>query len=215
MALMKNCAVCGVEFRTYPCLVAVGKGKYCSKTCSDSVTLLKPGTQLGRLAKGIKLSEATKAKMRGRKPWNAGTFGMGICKANIGSFRPGERRNPATEFKIGDKPPHTGQLRPEITGPNHPNWRGGSSRYPRGWNREFKAVIRNRDGYRCQICGVDEITSDRVLCVHHIDYDKTNLQPNNLVTLCRSCHGKTSWNREYWMELLARPEGVMQHANNG
>lgn len=38
--------------------------------------------------------------------------------------------------------------------------------------------------------------------VHHIDYDKKNNNPENLITLCHSCHAKTNSNREYWTKTL-------------
>ena len=43
------------------------------------------------------------------------------------------------------------------------------------------------------------------LDVHHIDYDKTNCDPNNLVSLCDSCHAKTGFgNRERWKMYFYR-----------
>jgi hypothetical protein len=41
------------------------------------------------------------------------------------------------------------------------------------------------------------------LDVHHIDYDKKNGDPRNLVSLCKSCHIKTNYNREYWIEYFS------------
>ena len=38
----------------------------------------------------------------------------------------------------------------------------------------------------------------RALNVHHIDYNKLNCMPNNLLSLCDKCHRKTNNNREYW-----------------
>lgn len=35
-----------------------------------------------------------------------------------------------------------------------------------------------------------------------IDYDKDNLDPNNLISLCNSCHAKTNKNRDYWINLF-------------
>lgn len=82
----------------------------------------------------------------------------------------------------------------------HPNWRGGSSfePYPLGWTNTFKEQIRYRDGYRCQLCGCSELENSRKLDIHHIDYNKENLEIDNLITVCRSCHGKTNINRKYW-----------------
>tara|TARA_Y100000310_G_scaffold129488_1_gene128627 strand:- start:111 stop:611 length:501 start_codon:yes stop_codon:yes gene_type:complete len=80
-------------------------------------------------------------------------------------------------------------------GENHPNWEGGKSfiPYPLGWTRTFKEQIRYRDKYTCQKCGIPEVESARKLCVHHKDLDKNNLEVNNLISLCLSCHMKTHW----------------------
>lgn len=40
------------------------------------------------------------------------------------------------------------------------------------------------------------------LSVHHIDYDKANLAPDNLASLCVRCHVKTNFNRESWVALF-------------
>jgi len=85
-------------------------------------------------------------------------------------------------------------------GENAPNWRGGISNepYPFNFNKELKKLIRQRDNYKCQLCGMPECENIQKLDIHHIDYDKKNLNPNNLISLCRSCHMKTNYNREYW-----------------
>lgn len=62
--------------------------------------------------------------------------------------------------------------------------------YPIEWTPRFKKSIRERDGYACQECGVLE--AGRAHDVHHIDYDKHNLDESNLITLCRTCHGRTT-----------------------
>ena len=89
-------------------------------------------------------------------------------------------------------------------GSNHWNWQGGKSfePYPLGWNKTFKEQIRYRDGYKCQICGIPEIEHGRKLDVHHKDYDKMNIKPENLISLCNSCHIKTNHNREYWKKYF-------------
>ena len=83
-------------------------------------------------------------------------------------------------------------------GENHPNWQGGLKDNPYGpeYNERLRRKIRERDGCTCQLCsGVDK---DRALQVHHINYDKTDNQPQNLISLCLSCHVKTNYDREYW-----------------
>ena len=34
-------------------------------------------------------------------------------------------------------------------------------------------------------------------------HDKKNCNPENLITLCRSCHSKTNTNREYWLKYYS------------
>lgn len=90
-------------------------------------------------------------------------------------------------------------------GANHPNWNGGSSFEPYCdvWaDKEYKEDIRKRDGYICQ--NPDCWKSDYRLVVHHIDYDKKNCHPWNLITLCNSCNSRANANREYWEELYSK-----------
>ena len=72
-------------------------------------------------------------------------------------------------------------------GPNNPAWRGGIGLLPYDWNfnGSLKAQVLERDNNQCQLC---HISSD--LIVHHKDWDKMNSAINNLITLCRQCHGR-------------------------
>ncbi|MCL4366219.1 HNH endonuclease [Patescibacteria group bacterium] len=85
-------------------------------------------------------------------------------------------------------------------GENHPryNFLNANRHYPVEFNRKFKAMIRDRDNHLCQGCGAIEATLKRSLSIHHIDYDKNNININNLISLCPSCHSKTGFSREYW-----------------
>jgi len=77
-------------------------------------------------------------------------------------------------------------------------WRGGISylEYPQEFNGGLKNHVRWRDHHECQLCGAPQNGTKH--SVHHIDYDKKNLDPRNLITLCHPCHAKTNGNREYW-----------------
>lgn len=70
--------------------------------------------------------------------------------------------------------------------------------YPFGWNRELKEAIKNRDNFECQLCGLKDGTNKQKHHIHHIDYDKTNLDHNNLITLCQKCHNMTHNGRTFW-----------------
>jgi hypothetical protein len=78
------------------------------------------------------------------------------------------------------------------------NWMNGKSFEPYGleFNKDLKKVIRTRDRFTCFIC------KKVGFCVHHIDYNKKNNNPSNLITLCRKCHCATNYNRENWIKLF-------------
>lgn len=77
----------------------------------------------------------------------------------------------------------------------NPAWNNGSSLkgYANAWNQELKTKIRKRDNFTCVVCKCNGYD------VHHIDYDKQNCDENNLITLCRSCHAKTNFDRQTWI----------------
>lgn len=61
---------------------------------------------------------------------------------------------------------------------------------------QIRQRILDRDGETCAIC------IKPGACIHHIDYDDTNDADDNLITLCRPCHGKTNHHRIWWERLF-------------
>lgn len=92
-------------------------------------------------------------------------------------------------------------------GRNHPQWLGGISfeEYGIEFNKELKIYIKNRDLNVCQTPNCMNIEN---LCIHHIDSNKKNNNPENLITLCNSCHSKTNFNRPYWVEYYKEISGI-------
>jgi len=86
----------------------------------------------------------------------------------------------------------------KIAGDKNGSWKGGisSNPYASSFTEQLKSEIRQRDKFVCRVC------NGRGWDVHHIDYDKHNSDKNNLVTLCRSCHMKTNFNRDVWMRFF-------------
>lgn len=80
-------------------------------------------------------------------------------------------------------------------------------RYGDDWTDILREAIRERDNYVCQECGIhqDELEGRfKRLDVHHIDYDKNNCNPTNLITLCKRCHVKTNYNRDWWKNYFIK-----------
>lgn len=156
-------------------------------------------------------SKETKRKIGlggiGRPPWNKGKKLSKKIRMNMSRAQTGMVTSKGTKRKIGNAnrgKKRSKEIRRRMCGENHWNWRGGVSfdPYPKDWTNLFKESIRQRDSYICQLCGVHQDELSRVLDVHHIDYDKYNLDPENLVALCRSCHQKTNLDRECWIEFF-------------
>ena len=70
--------------------------------------------------------------------------------------------------------------------------------------KNLKEFIKERDGYKglnpyCSSKNPDDLT------IHHIDYNKKNCDPSNLITVCRSCNSAANSDREWhtsWYQAL-------------
>jgi len=118
------------------------------------------------------------------------------ARAKYGAAHRGYHPSQTTVAKLSETRKRRGLAR----GNKNPQWRGGISRKPYAWdfNEELKEEVRRRDRYQCQKCGVPQSECRTRLPVHHIDYDKTNSDPVNLIALCNSCNSKVNANREHW-----------------
>ena len=176
------------------------RGHYfrCNNPMKDLAVVKNRSSKKGKTAEEIygvveaqRLAENKSKKMKGK------------CK---GQERPTMRGE--------NNPMHRPEQKVRMLGSNNPSWQGGISEqlYSEDWTETLRESIRQRDSYICQLCGKHQ-EQDRVLfSVHHIDYNKENNDPKNLITLCVSCHGKTGFNRNKWMNFfttyLSRKNGV-------
>lgn len=108
----------------------------------------------------------------------------------------------------GKNHPFYGIKRPKhsknMLGKNNPNWQGGiaAELYCSVWNdKEYKESISKRDNYICRNPNCLGTCSHLPLVRHHINYDKKNCHPWNLIILCVSCHSKTNGSREFWIKF--------------
>lgn len=88
------------------------------------------------------------------------------------------------------------------SGKNHYNWKGGITCEPycSVWlDKEFKKSILERDNYQCQ--NPDCWGTSKKLTGHHIDYNKKNCDPSNIITVCDSCNIRANYNRKYWQNF--------------
>jgi hypothetical protein len=132
--------------------------------------------------------EETKAKLRGKRKPLSDELKRRIREGTIKAWSNVELRKRASLSHMGER--------------NHA-WKGGKSfePYTIEWTETLRRSIRERDHYTCQICGL--IQGDIAHDIHHIDYDKANSNPKNLITLCHACHTKTNFNRPYWLNYFS------------
>lgn len=160
-----------------------------------------------RSPKQIAHTKAMQAANVGRHPTPETTAKLRAAKA--GNKHPWRGKRHALETieklrasaKIAHKRPEVrAKHSAAVMGDKNPRWLGGISAEPYGWNfsEELKEEVRQRDGHRCQLCGVPQMECTKKLPVHHIDYDKKNSDPLNLVALCVPCNSKVNANREHW-----------------
>lgn len=75
--------------------------------------------------------------------------------------------------------------------------------YGIGFTKKYKRLIRERDQYTCQRCGMKWSKGHRPLHIHHLDHNPTNNDPSNLVTACHQCN---DWAKYYRDETFINPE---------
>jgi len=126
---------------------------------------------------------------KGKKLIFTDTHKQNIAKAMKGKGV-GKKRPFHSEFMKKHNP----MFYTDMTGENNPNWKGGISqnKYCSGWSSLSEEI---RDYYKtCQnphCCG-----KSNIMTTHHIDYDKQNCHPDNLICLCHICNAKANGNRE-------------------
>jgi len=222
---MKNCLICNVEIPE--------NKKYCSRVCYNIVLKknleFRNKSNIGKRWEEI-MGESTANDRRLRQSEkfkiNNPSSNPDVAKKISESLKKHRKLNPLTgdknyfygkkhsdEYKVGQSNKKKGkrsynqeqferQNQNTLKGNEHPNWNGGTSNepYPFEFNKVLKENIKTRDGFKCGVC--DKETQK--LAIHHINYNKDNIEFDNLISLCYSCHSKTNYNRECWVEFFSK-----------
>ena len=98
-------------------------------------------------------------------------------------------------------------------GETHYNWNGGCTDDPYcdSWNdKDYKKEIYKRDNYKC--LNPECKKKSKIICLHHIDYNKKDCSPKNLITVCLSCNAMANhnrrWHKAWYQAIMYRRYGV-------
>ena len=171
-----------------PFLGIKNKGKYCNNYCSGNTNNVseKIRKKIGKSNKGKKRSESLKQLLR-KKALQQFKNGM-----------PEETKKKMSEAQKGEK---------------GSNWKGGIACEPYCdfWlDKEYKESIKERDGYQCLNPECNK--NNNKLCLHHINYNKKDCRPKNLITICNSCNLRANkdriWHEVWYNTIIYRRYGI-------
>jgi len=171
--IIVQCLHCENKFETTEYRVSVGRGKYCSRSCSAKDRTGKHNPN-----------------------WRGGRHVKRVCIICGKTFYP-------TKYQIENGGGRTcsNKCRHEehsslLSGENTHLWKGGiTSEKILFYNRrDWKAIVKKvweRDKSKCQRCGKTGKRGNWLFDVHHIipvDVEEFRLDIDNLVLLCHECH---------------------------
>ena len=174
-------------------------GIYKHKPHSEKTKKKMSDKKKGKIPKNIELLKQKAVKFKiGHIPWNKGKrldymignkYGFKKDQPPWNKNTKGIMKPNKTSFKKGEKHQYFN------------NWKSFEP-YNKSFNNKFKRAIRKRDNQICMLCLIHREKLNRVLDVHHVDYDKLLSIPQNCISLCRSCHSKTNFNRKHWISFF-------------
>jgi len=192
----------------------------CRQTTNPGCKFIKSHQCIGRPSK-------TKGIKTGKVPWSKGL----TKETDVRIAKSAEKSSKTLKSKsalIGQKtkevwkrPGHKEKVHEAMSGLNHPFYKKNLEftpetyprDYPLDWTEQIKEAIRNRDGRICKVCfKLEKDNGGKRLHVHHVDYNKKNLDPENLISLCISCHGKTIHNKTTWSSFFAKKQITEERA---
>lgn len=171
--------------------------KKISKAGKGRIHFSETRTKISTANKGHVLSPETKMK---------------IAKAQTG-------KTPSSETRMKMSIANMGRIvslevRAKMSGKNNPSWRGGVSFEPYCKvfnNKEWREIIYDRD--KDKFCWNPLCTGrGSKETLHHIDYNKKECNPVNIIKICNSCNAIANGDRDWWKGFytaLQEKRGIM------
>lgn len=217
---MDSCIYCG---EPYLAAQRSRSGKniaeFCSKSCGKMNHIVTTGARykISKTRKLKKLATGSNNPMFGKK--HSLESINKIAESLVGKYSGKNSHNYGRKLSKKTRDKISNSRKGQLCGSDNPNWKGGVSCEPYcfEWSfEEFKDYIKERDGNRC--LNPDCWKTSNKLCVHHINYNKKDCEPNNLITLCNSCNSKANkdrgWHKFWYKAIIYRRYGGSQKCLN-
>jgi len=209
---IRSCANCNEYFLAIKSRKG-NHGKFCNKSCANTKKFNpaygKIYTSKEKRIIAKQVSKALKGKYIGENHWLYGKKRSPETIEKMRNSLKGRKKSVIHRKKLSESKKKyykenpgimKGELKYGLPKEKNPNWKGGIFRNPycSGWN-QLTNELKESDNYKClnPIC---EGKSKRMTS-HHIDYDKQNCHPDNIITLCNSCNVIANYNREWWQSF--------------
>lgn len=167
----KICPICKSIFHTYHSKLIRGRGIFCSFKCKRIGLMKDPTRNCVSCGKMLFARQHEFCSRECRPPWNKG------IKMPFDAWNKGKKL-------------------PQLSGENHPNWKGGKTpEVKRIRNsieyKEWRISVFNRDRFTCHDCGQvgGKLNADHIKPFSLFPEERLNI--NNGRTLCIECHKKT------------------------
>jgi endogenous inhibitor of DNA gyrase (YacG/DUF329 family) len=204
--IQKTCSLCGTAFYIQKSQAQRGEGKYCGRECFSKSRVTSIESKCKYCGKKIVVEKNQigdksfcSYECKSKSQIKRLSVKCIICGRATEKPLAQYMRNATKRFVCSKECFST-----LMSGSSNPSWRNGKSfePYTASFTEALKEYIRNRDDGRCMVCYIKHEDGKKKFPVHHVDYDKSNCDVLNLITLCPSCHGKTTKDRQIWIQFF-------------
>jgi hypothetical protein len=156
----------------------------------------------GRKERRLEVLSRISVSHKDLHPWNKGLKGSqegwnkGLTKETSDSVKK------ISDSKLGHEVSETTRLKIRKTLLSKQEECFVTRRGYKNFTRYIKNLVRKRDNQICMLCGIHREKLKYSLDVHHINYDKHLSIEQNLITLCKPCHGKIGFNKKQWLSFF-------------
>lgn len=190
---------------------ALVRCRYCGHTLKRQLCELTNSNGTPKEAFFCNTSHAMRVRTGAKHPkWKGGDEILNCAECKIEFSRHPANTKERTQNVFCSTQCHDEWRQKNYFGDKCSNWQGGKSfeEYCSEWqDSEYKADIRKRDKGMCLNLECPEFSSPHYwmpekINIHHVNYNKKDCRPKNLISLCHRCNPRANFNRGKWQQYF-------------